>query len=282
MQTPLQTIPSLPPEQRRTLTERARSVWASGDFARVGARTVLAGELLSRSLEIHAGERVLDVAAGSGSTAIAAARRGARATATDFVPALLEAAAVRAEAETLPLETVVADAQDLPFEDGSFDVVVSTFGVMFAPDRQLAADELLRVCRPGGRIGLANWTPEGLIGRYSAVSARHVPPPAGAPPLASPLEWGTEAGLQALFGDRVTNLRATRQTTDLCAESARAMVDYNRTWFGPTRVGFSQLDDARAERFAADLAAELERFNQATDGTLVAPAEYLEVVAVRS
>lgn len=278
----LEKRPSLPPEQRRELTERARSIWSSGDFARIGARTVLAGELLCRSLEVHAGERVLDVAAGSGSTAIASARRGAWATATDFVPALLETAAIRAEAEGLPLETVVADAQDLPFEDGSFDVVVSTFGVMFAPDRQQAADELLRVCRPGGRIGLANWTPAGLIGGYGAVSARHVPPPTGAPALPSPLEWGTVAGLQALFGDRVTKLRATLQTTDLCAESARALVEYNRTWFGPTRVAFAQLDDAGAERFVVDLAAELERFNRATDGTLVAEAEYLEVVAVRS
>ena len=221
------------------------------------------------------------MAAGSGNAAIAAARRGARATATDFVPALLEAAAVRAGADGLALETVVADAQELPFEDESFDVVVSTFGVMFAPDRQQAADELLRVCRPGGRIGLANWTPDGLIGRYSAISAAHVPPPAGAPPLPSPLEWGTEAGLQTLFGDRVSTLRATRQTLDMCAESAQAMVEYNRTWFGPTRVAFSQLDEAGAERFAAALAAELERFNRATDGTLVASAEYLEVVAVR-
>jgi ubiquinone/menaquinone biosynthesis C-methylase UbiE len=273
---------AMPPAEGMTqLTERARAVWASGDFARVGARSVLVGELLCRSLDIHPGERVLDVAAGSGNTAISAARRGALVTASDFVASLLEDAQARAEIEALPLATAVADAQQLPFEDASFDVVLSTFGAMFAPDQQRTADELVRVCRPGGRIGMANWTPKGLIGRYLAVSNRHVPPAAAAAGLRRPIEWGTEHRLHELFGDRVSELRTARRSIDLCADSPAAYVEFNRTWLGPTRTAFAQLDEHGQARFAADLAAEAERFNRATDGTLVAAAEYLEVIAVR-
>jgi SAM-dependent methyltransferase len=271
----------LPAETLTQLTEGARAVWASGDFARIGARTVLVGEVLCRSLDIHPGERVLDVAAGSGNSAISAARRGARVTASDFVPSLLEVAQARAELEGLQLATAVADAQKLPFEDASFDVVFSTFGAMFAPDQQRTADELARVCRPGGRIGMANWTPGGLIGGYMAVSSRHVPPPPAAAGLRRPIEWGTEQRLRELFGERVSRLRSERRSIDLCADSAAEYVEFNRTWLGPTRTAFAQLDEHGRARFAADLAAELERFNRATDGTLVAAAEYLEVVAVR-
>jgi ubiquinone/menaquinone biosynthesis C-methylase UbiE len=271
----------LPAERLTQLTEVAHAVWASGDFARIGARTVLVGEVLCRSLDIHPGERVLDVAAGSGNTAISAARRGARVTASDFVASLLEVAQARAEIEALPLATAVADAQELPFEDASFDVVLSTFGAMFAPDQQRAADELVRVCRSEGRIGMANWTPEGLIGGYMAVSNRHVPPPPPAAGLRRPIEWGTEQRLRELFGERVSEVSTARRTVDLCADSAAEYVEFNRIWLGPTRTAFAQLDEEGQARFAADLAAELERFNRATDGTLVAEAEYLEVVAVR-
>jgi SAM-dependent methyltransferase len=268
-------------ERLRQLTERARTMWATGDFGRVGARLVLVGEVLCRSVDVHPGERVLDVAAGSGNTAISAARRGARVTATDFVASLLEVAQARAEIEGLPLATAVADAQQLPFPDASFDVVLSTFGAMFAPDQQLAADELVRVCRPGGRIGMANWAPGGLMCRNSAVIFKHAPPPPAAAGLRSPIEWGTEERLQELFGDRVSELRSERRSIDLCADSADELVKFNRTWFGPTRTAFAQLDERGQARLAVDLAAELERFNRATDGTLVAEAEYLEVVAVR-
>lgn len=271
----------LPAERLTQLTEVARAVWASGDFARIGARTVLVGEVLCRSLDIHPGERVLDVAAGSGNTAISAARRGARVTASDFLASLLEVAQARAEIEALPLATAVADAQELPFEDASFDVVLSTFGAMFAPDQQRAADELVRVCRSGGRIGMANWTPEGLIGGYMAVSNLHVPPPPAAAGLRRPIEWGTEQRLRELFGERVSDVSTARRAVDLCADSAAEYVEFNRIWLGPTRTAFAQLDKEGQARFAADLAAELERFNRATDGTLVAEAEYLEVVAVR-
>jgi SAM-dependent methyltransferase len=264
------------------LTERARAIWATGDFARVGARLVLVGELLCRSVDIHPGERVLDVAAGSGNTAISAARRGALVTASDFVDSLLEVARTRAEIEGLPLATAVADAQALPFEDASFDVVLSTFGAMFAPDQQRAADELVRVCRPGGRIGMANWSPGGLMCRNNTVIYRHVPPPPAAAGLRRPIEWGREDRLRELFGDRVSKLRCERRAVDICADSAPDLVAFNRVWLGPTRTAFAQLDEQGQTSLAADLAAELERFNRATDGTLVAEAEYLEAIAVRA
>ncbi|MGH7720084.1 MAG: class I SAM-dependent methyltransferase [Gemmatimonadaceae bacterium] len=232
-------------------------------------------------MNVHSGERVLDVAAGSGNAAISAARRGARATATDFVGSLLEIAQARAEIEGLALATAEADAQDLPFEDASFDVVLSTFGAMFAPDQQRAADELVRVCRSGGRIGMANWAPGGLMCRNNVVLYKHVPPPPAAANLRRPIEWGNEERLRELFGDRVSELRTERRSIDLCADSADDLVEFNRTWFGPTRTAFAQLDEDGQARLAADLAAELERFNRATDGSLVAEAEYVEVVAVR-
>jgi SAM-dependent methyltransferase len=262
--------------------DRARAVWSTGDFARVGARLVLVGELLCRSVDVHAGERVLDVAAGSGNTAISAARRGARVTASDFVESLLEVAQTRAQVEGLSLATAVADVQALPFEDESFDVVLSTFGAMFAADQQRAADELLRVCRPGGRIGMANWVPNGLMARNQEIVQNHVPPPPSAAAMRQPVAWGDEARLRELFGEHVSELRSEHRTIELCAGSAAALVEFNRTWFGPVRAAFAQLDQQSQARLSADLMAELERFNRATDGTLVAEAEYLEVVAVRA
>ncbi len=260
----------------------ARTMWSAGDFARVAARLVLVGEVLCRSVDVHAGERVLDVAAGSGNAAISAARRGARVTASDFVESLLEAAQTRAQVEGLSLATAVADAQDLPFEDESFDVVLSTFGVMFAPDQQRAAEELLRVCRPDGRIGLANWVPDGLMASNQAILQKHMPPPPAAAGMRRPVEWGEEARIRELFDDHVSELRTERRTIELCAGSAAELVQFNRTWFGPARTAFARLDQAGQASLAADLTATLERFNRATDGTLVAEAEYLEVVAVKA
>jgi SAM-dependent methyltransferase len=261
-------------------TARAKQVWAAGDFAKVGVAHVIVGEVLASEVDVHPGHRVLDVASGSGNTALAAARRGAAVTALDFVPDLLAVAARRAEAEGLQLDTRVGDAQELPFPDEAFDVVVSTFGVMFAPNQGRAADELLRVCKPGGRIGLASWTPEGLIGRSQAITARHVPPPAMAG-VRPPTVWGVEDHVRGLLGDRVTGLRTARRTTDICGASAAERVAFNRTWMGPTRMAFARLDEAGQARLAAELAADLESANRATDGTLVAAAEYLEVVATR-
>lgn len=261
--------------------EKARATWAD-DLARVGVRHVIVGELLCQEVDVHAGERVLDVAAGSGNAALAAARRGARVTASDIAEAPLELARRRADVEGLALQTEVADAQALPFENASFDVVLSTFGAMFAPDQQRVADELTRVCRPGGRIGLANWTPQGLVGSSLGIVHRHVPPPPAAAGLRSPLEWGTAARLRQLLVDRVVGLRTRQRATDVCVASAADLVAVNRACRGPTRAAFAQLDQPGQARLATDLATDLERFNRARDGTFAAAAEYLEAVAVRA
>jgi len=256
-------------------------VWALGDFARAGAEQVIVGELLCRAIDIHPGERVLDVAAGSGNAALAAARRGARVTATDFVPQLLEVAARRAAVEGLVVDTEEADAQALPFPDGSFDVVLSTFGVMFAPDQARAASELIRVCRPAGRIGLTAWTPRSVMASAQAAAGRFAPfPPI--PGARSPIEWGTEARVRELLGSGVTDLNTQLLTTDMCAASPAARVEFNRTYIGPTKAIFDRLDPARQQALADELAHCLQQYNRATDGTLIAPAEYLQTIATKA
>jgi SAM-dependent methyltransferase len=269
------------PEEFALMTDRARAMWALGDFARAGAEQVLVGELLCRAIDIHPGERVLDVAAGSGNAALAAARRGARVTATDFVPQLLQVAARRAAVDGLVLDTKEADAQALPFPDGAFDVVLSTFGVMFAPDQARAASELLRVCRPGGRIGLTAWTPGSVMASAQATAGRFAsfPPIPGA---RSPIDWGTETHVRQLLGPGVANLQAQILTTELCAASPAARVEFNRTYVGPTKAIFDRLDPARQQALANELASCLQQFNRATDGTLIAPAEYLQVIATKA
>jgi SAM-dependent methyltransferase len=269
------------PDPYTQMTERARIMWSLGDFARAGAEQVLVGELLCRAIDIHPGQRVLDVAAGSGNAALAAARRGARVTATDFVPRLLQAAARRARAEGLELETREADAQSLPFPDGAFDVVLSTFGVMFAPDQARAAAELLRVCRPGGRIGLTAWTPASVMAATQAIAGRFAPfPPV--PGARSPIEWGTEARVRELLGSGVTELTAQVLSTDMCGISPAGRVEFNRAYVGPTKAIFDRLDPAAQQALAAELAGCLQQFNRAADGTLVAPAEYLQLIATRA
>jgi len=269
------------PDPYTQMTERARIMWSLGDFARAGAEQVLVGELLCRAIDIHPGQRVLDVAAGSGNAALAAARRGARVTAADFVPRLLQAAARRAQAEGLELETREADAQSLPFPDGAFDVVLSTFGVMFAPDQARAAAELLRVCRPGGRIGLTAWTPASVMAAAQAIAGRFAPfPPV--PGARSPIEWGTEARVRELLGSGVTELTAQVLSTDMCGISPAGRVEFNRAYVGPTKAIFDRLDPAAQQALAAELAGCLQQFNRATDGTLVAPAEYLQLIATRA
>jgi len=269
------------PDPYAQMTERARIMWSLGDFARAGAEQVLVGELLCRAIDIHPGQRVLDVAAGSGNAALAAARRGARVTAADFVPRLLQAAARRAQAEGLELETREADAQSLPFPDGAFDVVLSTFGVMFAPDQARAAAELLRVCRPGGRIGLTAWTPASVMAATQAIAGRFAPfPPV--PGARSPIEWGTEARVRELLGSGVTELTAQVLSTDMCGISPAGRVEFNRAYVGPTKAVFDRLDPAAQQTLAAELASCLQQFNRAADGTLVAPAEYLQLIATRA
>jgi len=255
-------------------------MWALGDFARAAAEQVLVGEVLCRAIDIHPGERVLDVAAGSGNAALAAARRGARVTATDFVPQLLAAAARRAKAEGLDLETQEADAQSLPFADGAFDVILSTFGVMYAADQSRAAAELLRVCRPGGRIGLTAWTPGSVMAATQAAAARFAPYPA-LPGARSPNEWGTETRVRELLGAGISHLSAQVLTADLCATSPAERVEFNRSYVGPTKAIFDRLDAVAQQTLADELASCLQQYNRAADGTLIASAEYLQVTATR-
>jgi SAM-dependent methyltransferase len=269
------------PEEFALITQRARAVWALGDFARAGAEQVIVAELLCRAIDIHPGERVLDVAAGSGNAALAAARRGARVTATDFVPQLLQVAARRAAVEGLVIDTEEADAQALPFPDGAFDVVLSTFGVMFAPDQTRAASELVRVCRPAGRIGLTAWTPRSVMASAQATAGRFAsfPPIPGTP---SPIEWGTEAHVRELLGSGVTDLNTQVLTTEMCGASPAARVEFNRTYIGPTKAIFDRLDPAGQRALADELANCLQQYNRATDGTLIAPAEYLQIIATKA
>jgi len=260
------------------LKAKQRAAWASGDFAMIGTTLQIVGESLCEAVDLRAGERVLDVAAGNGNATLAAARRFAEVTSTNYVPALLERGRARAEAERLPVAFREADAEALPFPDAAFDVVLSTFGVMFTADQRRAAGELLRVCRPGGRIGLANWTPEGMIGELFRLIGRYVPPPPGTP---SPALWGTMPGLEALFGAGAEATAATRRDFVFRYRSPGHWVEMFRTWYGPVLKAFAALDAAGQGALVGDLLALLARFNRAEDGTLVAPAEYLEVVVTR-
>jgi SAM-dependent methyltransferase len=259
------------------LKARQQAAWASGDFAVIGTTLQIVGEQLCEAVDLGAGERVLDVAAGNGNATLAAARRFAEVTSTDYVPALLERGRARAEAARLPVEFQVADAEALPFPDAGFDVVLSSFGVMFTADQPRAAAELLRVCRPGGRIGLANWTPEGFIGQLFRVIGRHLPPPAGAP---SPAFWGTHAGLQALFGAEARGIVATERDFVFRYRSAAHWMEVFRTWYGPVLKAFAALDAAGQAALEADILALLARFDRG-GGSLRVPAAYLEVVVTR-
>ncbi len=263
--------------------QRQQAAWSSGNYAVVGTTLQIVGERLAESADLRWDERVLDVAAGNGNATLAAARRGCRVTSTDYVPALLELGRQRALAEQLEVQFQHADAEALPFADGSFDAVLSTFGVMFTPDHARAANELLRVCRPGGRIGLANWTPEGFIGQMFKVLGRHVPPPAGVQP---PSLWGSVAHLQQLFGDRVSAITATPRMFNFRYRSAAHMVDVFRQWYGPVQKAFQALPAERAAELERDLIALMERMDHSAhhDGrrdALRVPSEYLEIVIVR-
>jgi ubiquinone/menaquinone biosynthesis C-methylase UbiE len=258
------------------ITARQRAAWAAGDGARIGSLGTIHGELLCEALDIHPGERVLDIAAGSGAAAVAAARRWADVVATDLVDHLLDSARRIAEAFGLSMRTQIADAQDLPFEDDSFDVVMSAFGSMFAPDQQAVADEAIRVCRPCGRIGLATWTPASLMGDVFKVTEHRLPPIAG---LRGATEWGTEERIRELFGNRINSLRIATRTFTFRYRSLRHMLEYFRAWDGLTRAAFEALDADGQDRLEADLLEVYATYNRATDGTLVAPGEYLETVA---
>jgi len=257
---------------------RQHGAWSSGDYAVVGTTLQIVGESLCEALDLRAGLRVLDVAAGNGNASLAAARRFCDVTSTDYVPALLERGRERAAAEHLPIEFREADAEALPFADASFDVVLSTFGVMFTPDQDKAAAELARVCRPGGQIGLANWTPEGFIGQLFKTIGKHVPPPAGAK---SPALWGTRPRLQEMFGPAARAIDATSRWFAFRYRSPEHFLDVFKTFYGPTLKAFAALPPQGQTALRDDILALVSRFNRADDGTMVVPSEYLEVVVQR-
>lgn len=266
------------PPDLEAVKARQRTMWGLGDYAVVGTTLPLVAEALCEAAEVGAGERVLDVATGHGNAALAAARRFAEVTGVDYVPALLERGRERAAAERLRVDFREGDAEALPVPDATFDVVLSTFGVMFAPDQERAARELLRACRPGGRIGLASWTPEGFIGELFAVVGRHAPPPPG---VRSPALWGTEARLRELFGTAARELRTARRTFAFRYASPAHFVEVFRRWYGPTVLAFSRLDEAGRQALAADVEALAARRHRGGPG-LVVPSEYLEAVVTRA
>lgn len=256
---------------------KQQSTWASGDYAVIGTTLQLVGELLAEACDVRWDETVLDVAAGNGNATLAAARRGAVVTSTDYVSDLLERGAERAAAEGLSVTFALADAEALPFQDETYDTVLSTFGVMFAPNHEAAAAELARVCRPGGKIGLANWTPEGLIGQMFRVLGRHLPPPAG---VRSPALWGDPAHLEHLFGSSAESISVTSREFCFRYRSAEHFVDVFRTWYGPVHKAFATLTGEAGEALERDLVELLNQGNTAT-GSLVIPGEYLEIVIER-
>lgn len=268
------TAPASAPDYAAIKT-RQQAAWGSGDYAVIGTTLQIVGEQLVEACDLKTDEQVLDVAAGNGNASLAAARRGCAVLSTDYVAGLLERGAERARAERLDIRFEIADVEALPYADGRFDAVVSTFGVMFAPDHARAAAEMARVCRPGGRIGLANWTPDSLIGRMFKVLGRHVPPPAGVQP---PSLWGTEAHLRSLFGERVQQLATQTRPFHFRYRSAAHFMDVFRTWYGPVHKAFAALPAAQGEVLARELSALLDSLNRAGPGSLVVPSDYLEAV----
>lgn len=260
------------------IKQQQQKTWSTGDFAIIGWNTVYPGELLCEAVDLRAGHKVLDVASGAGNVAISAARRNCEAIGIDYVPALIERARARAEVEGVPARFEVADCEQIPFPDDSFDRVMSLYGSMFAPDQEKAAQELIRVCRPGGKIGMGNWTPEGFWGQTFALIGRYLPPPKGVRP---PPEWGTEKRLKELFGNSSSSMKVTNRNALFRFRSKQHWIDVFSKWFGPIIRVREHLDDAAGAEFLAELNDTLERFNQSGDDTLLVSADYLEVVITK-
>jgi len=261
-----------------TVKTRQQGAWSSGDYAIIGTTLQIVGEALCEALDLRAGQKVLDVAAGNGNVTLAAARRWCEVVSTDYVPALLERGRERATAERLAIEFRQADAEALPFADASFDVVVSTFGVMFTPNQDKAATELLRVCKRGGKIGLANWTPEGFIGQLFKTIGKHMPPPAG---VKSPALWGTGSHITELFGAQTSSIQLEPRNFVFRYRSAQHWLDVFKTYYGPVLKTFGALDPQAQAALTDDLFALIKRFDRSGDKTMVVPSEYLEVVVTR-
>jgi ubiquinone/menaquinone biosynthesis C-methylase UbiE len=277
---------ALTPQQASTpsscytaIKQRQQMTWASGNFAVIGVTLQIVGESLAEATDIRAGERVIDIAAGNGNATLAAARRFAEVTSTDYVPVLLDKGRVRAEAEGLSVDFQVADAEDLPFDDGYFDATLSTFGAMFTPNHLRCAREMLRVTANGGRIGLANWTPEGFIGQLFKVIGTHIP---ATPGMKSPVLWGTEPHIVELFGHAAADIRTVRKHFNFRYRSAAHWVQIFCDFYGPTHKAFAALDAVAQKALEQDIMALLHQCNKAGPGSLVVPSEYLEVVITRS
>lgn len=281
MSDPVSPAPAQPPgtpafaTDYAAIKQRQQASWASGDFAVIGVTLQLVGEALAEAADIRAQEDVIDIAAGNGNATLAAARRFAHVVSTDYVPALLEKGRARAEAEGLAVTFQVADAEALPFADASFDAALSTFGVMFTPDHRRAAAEMLRVLRPGGRIGMANWTPDSFVGQLFKLVGKYLPPPAGLPSAA---RWGEEAYLRDLFGPAAGQLHAQRKFFNFRYASATHWLHVFRDYYGPVHKAFAALDEAAGQALEQDVRALLDRSNTAGPHSLVVPGEYLEVI----
>jgi ubiquinone/menaquinone biosynthesis C-methylase UbiE len=270
---------SSPAVDLAALKSRQQAAWSSGNYAVVGTTLQIVGEQLCEALDLRAGSRVLDVAAGNGNATLAAARRWCDVTSTDYVSSLLEAGRTRAQAEGHTIRFQQADAESLPFADKSFDVVMSTFGVMFTPNQEQAASELARVCKPGGRIGLANWTPDSFIGQVFRMIGKYIPP---APGVKSPALWGTQARLAELFGETARDVRTTSREFVFRYLSPAHWLEVFRTYYGPMNRTFGALDAAQQAALTQDLLTLMESRNRSGDATLVLPSEYLEVVIERN
>jgi ubiquinone/menaquinone biosynthesis C-methylase UbiE len=272
------TNPASTPADLSALKTRQHGAWSSGDYAIVGTTLQIVGEALCEALDLRAGQRVLDVAAGNGNATLAAARRWCDVVSTDYVPALLERGRLRATADGLSVEFREADAEALPFEDGAFDAVVSTFGVMFTPNQDQAAAELTRVCRRGGKIGLANWTPDGFIGQVFKTLGKYLPPPAG---VKSPALWGTEARIAEMFGASASDIRSEPRHFMFRYRSPAHFIEVFKTYYGPVLKAFAALDADKQDALERDLLALITTLNRAEDGTMVVASEYLEIVIAR-
>jgi ubiquinone/menaquinone biosynthesis C-methylase UbiE len=259
------------------LKTRQHGAWSSGDYAIVGTTLQIVGEQLCEALDIRAGQSVLDVAAGNGNATLAAARRWCQVVSTDYVPSLLERGRARASADGLSVEFKEADAEALPFGDAAFDAVLSTFGVMFTPNQDRAASELLRVCKSGGKIGLANWTPEGFIGQVFKTLGKYLPP-TGAK---SPALWGTKARLDEMFASQASDIQITRRDFAFRYRSAEHFVEIFKTYYGPVLKAFAALDGTNQNNLKRDLLALIAAMNRSGDATMVVPSEYLEVVVTK-
>ena len=270
---PAPTLPDL-----SAVKTRQQGAWSSGDYATVGTTLQIVGETLCEALDLRAGQKVLDVAAGNGNVTLAAARRWCEVVSTDYVPALLERGRERAAAERLAIEFREADAEALPFADASFDAVVSTFGVMFTADQDKAAAELIRVCKPGSKIGLANWTPDGFIGQLFKTIGKYMPPPAG---VKSPALWGTGARITEFFGAQASSIQLEQRDFVFRYRSAQHWLDVFKSYYGPLLKTFGALDPETRTALTDDLFALIKRFNRSGDKTMVVPSEYLEVVVTR-